>query len=678
MKLSCIYFGILVFVANLRADVTVHPLFSDHAVLQKSAKVPIWGWADPGEKVRVSIDGTTAETQADTAGKWRLDLNLADKPQGPFSLVVEEKNTLTIRDVVIGEVWVCSGQSNMEMVLAHTLGAKEEIANSANPLLRHFAIAKNASTNPQEKVSGRWVVADPATSGGFTAVGYWFGKMLTKTLNAPVGLIHASWGGTPSEGWTSATSIDTDPHLKSRREELFDLIQKAPGLKETYPRRVAEWISFHQRHDQSLNNVPDYTSGPTDGWTAVKLPGKLIGPGLPSSGVIWVRREVEVPKAAEGKNAKLEFVLPDAFDSVYWNGKKIREYSLAEYPGIGRTVTIPASEIRAGKASLAIRVYAPSATAEFTGDSNRIRLFEKPLGGTWLAKAEQNFADLENDTAESAPEMPKDPPPQFAPAGLFNGMIAPLIPYAIRGAIWYQGENNVSRAFAYRKAFPLLITDWRSQWKQGEFPFYFCQLANFEGKWKNPGDSAWAELREAQAMTRRLPNTGMAVLIDLGETKDIHPRNKKDVGERLAAIALARDYGKDIPYAGPTFDSLTIDGSKATVRFKNVGGGLIAKPLPTEELYRLSPKETGPLFIALPDSELQGFVICGEDRKWKWAKAEIDGDSVVLSSEEVPEPVAVRYAWANNPTCNLYNQAGFPAEPFRTDDFPAITANGKF
>lgn len=261
---------------------------------------------------------------------------------------------------------------------------------------------------------------------------------------------------------------------------------------------------------------------------------------------------------------------------------------------------------------------------------------------------------------------------------LFNGMIHPILPYAISGVIWYQGESNAGRAYQYRTAFPLMIADWRKHWNQGDFPFYFCQLANYMAKKPEPGDSAWAELREAQAMTLARANTGQAVLIDIGESGDIHPRNKKDAGERLALIALAKDYNKSIPYSGPVYDSMNIAGGKATIKFKHVDEGLVAKPLPETFVVKSQTNETAPLVRNSPASQLEGFAICGEDKKWVWADAKIDGQTVVVWSDKVPAPVAVRYAWADNPTCNLYNTAGLPASPFRTDDFPPTTKDAKY
>jgi sialate O-acetylesterase len=261
---------------------------------------------------------------------------------------------------------------------------------------------------------------------------------------------------------------------------------------------------------------------------------------------------------------------------------------------------------------------------------------------------------------------------------LFNGMVRPIIPYAIQGVIWYQGEENTSRAYQYRTAFPLLISDWRKQWNQGDFQFYFCQLPNHRPKASIPGESGWAELREAQSLALKLPNTGQAVTIDIGESGDIHPRNKKDVGERLALIALAKDYGKAIPFSGPVYDSMKVESGKAILSFLHTEGGLAAKPLPEKDLVKYLTNETAPLVRNSPNSELEGFAICGEERKWVWADAMIQGQNVIVWSDKVPSPVAVRYAWADNPTCNLVNSAGLPASPFRTDDFPPFTGNAKY
>ena len=301
------------------------------------------------------------------------------------------------------------------------------------------------------------------------------------------------------------------------------------------------------------------------------------------------------------------------------------------------------------------------------------------LDGEWLARAEYEFPALDAKALASAPKPPASVLGEMnCPSSIFNGMIAPILPYAIRGVIWYQGENNCRRAYQYRTAFPLMISGWRKQWNQGDFPFYFCQLANHLGKKPTPDESTWAELRDAQSVALKLPNTGQAVLVDVGESADIHPRNKKDAGERLALIALAKDFGKSLPYSGPVFDSLKIEGHKAILTFRHTDGGLIAKPLAAT--YDVSSKAnmTAPLVRNSPNSQLEGFAICGQDKQWVWADAKIEGDKVVVTSDKVAVPVAVRYAWADNPTCNLYNGANLPASPFRTDDFPAVTLDAKY
>jgi sialate O-acetylesterase len=296
-----------------------------------------------------------------------------------------------------------------------------------------------------------------------------------------------------------------------------------------------------------------------------------------------------------------------------------------------------------------------------------------------LAKTEYEFPAIPAEKTAVAPQPPANPPGLHSVASfLFNGMVRPIIPYAIRGVIWYQGEANTGRACQYRTSFPLLISDWRKQWNQGDFPFYFCQLPIYRPKVSMPGESGWAELREAQSMALKLPNTGQAVTIDVGETGNLHPRNKKDVGERLALIALARDYGKAIPFSGPVYDSIKVESGKAILSFQHTDGGLTAKPLPQTDAVNSLTNETAPLVRNSPNSQLEGFAICGEDRKWVWADAKIDGNNVIVWSDKVPSPAAVRYAWADNPTCNLTNGPGLPASPFRTDDFPPVTLKGKY
>ncbi len=542
-----------VFLPALKADVTLPAIISDHMVLQKTAKVPIWGKADPGEEVSVSLPGAKATAKAGDDGKWKLVLNLKDSAPGPFEMTVQGKNLLKISDVVVGEVWVASGQSNMEFELRKTIDADKEIAESANPMLRQFTVKKSVSPSPLDDTEGQWLAASPETSGSFTAVGYFFARKIQNELRVPVGIVHTSWGGTPSEAWTSPEALKTVPELSEASNRLWADFAAYPEAKASYLKTMAAWVSANAREDKPSNDV------------------------------------------------------------------------------------------------------------------------------TAFAGAEVSFPELSPRQLAAAPVPTKTAAtPQHTASFLFNGMINPIVPYAIRGVIWYQGEANAGRALQYHTAFPLLISDWRKVWQQGDFPFYFCQLANYMPKKTDPGESAWAELREAQNQTLQLPHTGQAVLIDIGESGDIHPRNKKVAGERLARLALANDYGKSLPDSGPVLKSVKIEGDKIRLSFDKAEEGLTAAPLAPTFTVISKTGETAPLVRNSPDSPLEGFAICGEDRKWVWADAKIDGDSVIVWSEKIPAPVAVRYAWSDNPTCNLTNTAGLPASPFRTDDFPLTTANARY
>lgn len=673
---------LLALVSVASADVKLPPIISDHMVLKKGSKVPIWGTADRGEKVTVTLDGNERSVRAGPDGKWCVSFDLAKSKPGPFELVVQGQNRIAISDVVVGEVWIASGQSNMEWPLDYTINASVEIAASTNRLLRQFSYTKNATPVPVADFGGKWVIAGPENSGSFTAVGYYFGKTLQRDLGVPVGIINTIWGGTPLEAWTRAEVIDAMPHVQEKREKATQEILAFAAARKTYVDSFGEWLRKNSRNDRPISDAvlatfaaPDIA---TKGWTTVKLPGVVTGGELPANGAIWLRRMIDIPASQLAKPLHLNLGRTARFDAVYLNGKRVQAFTYENFPGVGfaKIVEIPAGRLVIGKNTLAIRIFAPVNPAEFNPSP---RLEKAALDGDWLAKAEYALPALDAAQRAATPQPPANPPNgQNAPGFLYNGMIHPILSYAITGVIWYQGESNVARAVAYRKAFPLMITDWRKQFAQGEFPFYYCQLANFTPKINNPGDSSWAELREAQSMTLRLPNTGQVVLIDVGESDDIHPRNKKDPGERLAKIALAQTYGRKIPFSGPVYSAMQTDGGKIRVKFDHVDGGLIAKRLPATYFLVSADNKSAPLVRNTPESQVEGFAICGANRGWVWADAKIDGDSVIVWSDKVPKPIAVRYAWANNPTCNLYNGAGLPASPFRTDDFPELTVRGHY
>lgn len=483
------------------ADVKLAAIFGDNMVLQAGQNVPVWGTAEPGEEIEVRItvskddspvasdspipetDTQEKRTRAGDDGRWSVTLDPMPPTENPVGLVITGNNKLTLENVLVGEVWVCSGQSNMEWSINRSANPQEEIANAKHPRIRLYQVKKQVAANqPLSDTEGQWVECSPETIPNFSAVAYFFGREIQKRTGRPVGLIQTAWGGTPAEAWTSRDKLE---------QAGFDVI---------------------------LNR--------------------------------------------------------------------------------------------------------------------------------WKENVEKDSKALDNP---------------HHPAGLFNGMIAPIIPYAIQGAIWYQGESNAGRAYQYRELFPTMITDWRERWNQGDFPFLFVQLANFKPRQDQPGDSDWAELREAQSLTLDLPKTGQAVTIDIGEAGDIHPRNKQDVGKRLALSAMHVAYGdEEIVHSGPTYatpgssEGISRDGNEITIRFENVGGGLVAK-----------------------GGELKGFAVADSDKQWHWAEARIEGDTVVVSSPDVEQPVAVRYAWADNPEATLYNAEGLPASPFRTDDWKGVTADRK-
>jgi sialate O-acetylesterase len=664
------------------AAVRLPAIFSEHMVLMQSAAVPIWGKADPGEQVTVGMNGKSAQATAGADGRWKLTLDLKDSGAGPFEMTVAGKNKIVIPDVVVGQVWLLIGQSNPQRLLKESANAPAEIARSANPLLRTFRVQQRASDAPQDDARGAWTVAGPATAADFSAIGYYFGKKLTGELKTPVGVINGTWGGTFIEAWTSDEALKKDPQLwageQARRKEMQDY----QPLRAAYVKAGGDWLKAGGREDRPCPDPAAY-AGPnvsTADWTPVNLPGKVAGPNLPACGAIWIRKEIEVPAAVQGLLIKAGLGQMTAFEQTYWNGEKIFEMPYLRLPGAGYThyFAIPQDKVVPGKAAIAIRLYAPVLSPALASDPARFAIGPIPLAGRWLAKAEYSLPALAPEVAATAPNPPRQPPAMKA-SGIFNGVVHPLIPYGLAGILWYQGESNTGIAYAYRAVFPLFIQDLREKWDQPNLPFYFCQLANSLPKRSTPSESAWAELRESQSLALKLPNTAQAVLIDLGESADVHFRNKLDVGNRLARIALALRYGRqDIVYSGPVYDSMAIEGSKIRLKFTHAEGGLVARPAPKTYDVMTLLNMTAPLVRNSPGSQLEGFAICGADRHWVWANAKIDGDTVLVWAGRVPAPVAVRYAWADNPTCNLYNGGGLPASPFRTDDFPVPTQRFHF
>jgi len=498
--------------SSAQAAITMPSLFTDHAVLQRNKAIPVWGWADPGEQVVVKMEGQEGTATADADGRWQANIGPM-AAGGPYTMTIAAKSgTVTIADVLVGEVWICSGQSNMQMSVQSSMDFEKEKGLASYPNLRMFEVERLSKETPQTKCNGTWAVCSPDTVGAFSAAGYFFARKLHQDLGVPVGMLHTSWGGTPAESWTTMESLKANPYYA-------DILKRWDEKMANYPTEKAQY-------DKDL-----------PAWEAEK-------------------------KAAEEQKTE----------------------------------------------------------------------FKKPRPG--------------------APWGPDHP---WRPAGLYNAMIAPLVPYAIQGAIWYQGESNADRAYQYRELFPRMIQDWRAAFGQGDFSFYFVQLANFMDQKPEPGDSTWAELREAQTKTLGLPNTGMAVAIDIGDAKDIHPKNKQEVGRRLALIALDKIYDKEVDYSGPMYESMARMslGKKVILRFSENTLGLATQG----------------------NNKPKGFAIAGADRKFVWARVKVHRNKVIVWHPDIKDPVAVRYAWAENPECNLIDRGGLPASPFRTDDWPGVTAD---
>lgn len=679
MKLIYILGVFTASVSMLMAEVTVPSIFSDNAVLQAMKNNPVWGWAAPDEVVKVSWGTVQGEVKTGADGKWRVHLNLEEADTKPQDLVIQGTNKIVAKNVVVGEVWLCSGQSNMEWPLRGTIDSWTEIANSSNPMIREFYVPHKAASQPQEKGEGSWTVSGPTTSAKYSAAGYYFAKKINKELKRPVGIIHSSWGGTPIEAWTSDEGFQKNTLWNEGKEKLSKRVDAFQENRKEFTRLLSEWTQKTGRADKRSGNVDSFAAvelADLDTWTKVPVPGRIAGKEIPSQGVVWVRIQFDLPPEFEGQAKLFNYGPINNFEEVYVNGKKIFETTIQSYisKGMPRQCQIPALLLKGGKNVIAIRIYAPINIPEIPFHFPPINIDKIVISGVWLAKAEDSFSDV-NPQDPLVPKMVEGiPEANQRPTYLYNAMIHPWITYGMKGVNWYQGEGNTFWAAQYQTILPLMIQNWRDLWKQGDFHFNICQISSYFGKDAAPQESTWAELRDAQTQALSVPNTGVANLIDLGEASNIHPGNKKDVGERLAMIALAKCYGQKISYSGPLYVSMSIEGSSIRIQFKHTDGGLVAKPLPEfYEIFTYGAGKRDPLKKLIEGSPLQGFAICGVDKKWVWANAVIDGETVLVSSAKVPQPIAVRYAWANNPTCNLYNGADLPAFPFRTDQFPRLT-----
>ena len=623
------------------AQIKLPRLVSDGMVLQRDKPVKIWGWATAGEKVTVRFNNKVYYTTTNEAGQWQL-LVQPTKSGGPYNMEIAATNTITLNNILMGDVWVCSGQSNMDLPMARVAWKyPEEMANAGNPQIRQFLIATRYNFQaPQDDLpGGAWEALTKESIGRFTAAGYFFAKSLYEKYQVPIGLIKAPVGGSPVEAWLSEEALQAFPAQLSVAQKWKDdnlVKQTIQRDRET----DINWYTKVWQGDAGLHESKPWSDAAYDDaqWPTMNIPGYWDEQGYRNIyGTMWFRKSIEVPASMTGKPAKLLLGTMINRDSVYINGLFVGTTGY-QYPP--RRYEVPAGILKAGNNTITIRLFNSSGRGGFTKDKDY--LLATPgdtiqLTGAWKYKQ-----------GASAEAMAGSTTFQYQPGGLFNGMIAPITPYAIKGVIWYQGEANASRAKEYQQLFPALISNWRQQWQQGDFSFLYVQLANFMATKPQPAESQWAELREAQLQSLSVPNTAMAVIIDAGEWNDIHPLNKKAVGQRLSLAAQRVAYGnKKLVYSGPLYQSMQVEGNKIRIKFSNTGSGLIAKD----------------------GKPLQQFAIAGADKKFVWAHAIIKGKEVIVWSEAVVNPVAVRYAWADNPEgANLYNKEGLPASPFRTGE----------
>jgi sialate O-acetylesterase len=643
-------------------------IFGDNMVLQQGVRVPVWGTAEPGTKVTVEFGRQRKSAVADRAGRWLVRLAPLRTSAKPRVLTISGAaggRRIELGNVLVGEVWIGSGQSNMQWSVRDSTDSEREIREAAYPKIRLFTVPNVALAKPAPDIRGQWTPCGPDTVAGFSAAAYFFGRELHRRLRVPIGLINCSWGGTRIETWISRKGLMTDK--KCRREILgYEAALKNPDdLQSDYRRRLQEYQEWEK------NNLPrdagnsGYGQGWADpglndaDWRGMTIPRYWQSAGQAISGVFWFRREIDLPAEYAGKDLALSLGPLDKSDITYFNNEEVGRVAreTANCWAQPRVYTVPGRLVKPGRNLIATRILSDCFAGGFGGNPPDLHLSLPGaetriarLDGVWKYKIEQDFGQI---------AVPNPPPPPFGdgnantPYILFDNMIRPLLPFGIRGAIWYQGESNAQTPGPYRKLMPLLIRDWRAAWRQDSFPFLFVQLPNYMGRGAQPGESAWAELREAQFMALSVPKTGMAVAIDIGEAADVHPKNKQDIGLRLALATLGGVYGKKkVVPSGPLFKAYTIRGNAVHVRFSHVGGGLVTR-----------------------GAKLTGFAMAGRDRRFVWAEAVIEAPArrgqpaatVVVSSPQVPKPVAVRYAWADNPECNLYNQVGLPASPFRTD-----------
>lgn len=616
------------------------PVFGEHMVLQRGKPCRLWGWARPGTEIRLDLAGHRAAATAGADGRWEAQVE-PPSPGGPYQLTIEGPQRLEFSDVLVGDVWLCGGQSNMEFDLARARDGTEAVKQSTHEAIRLFRVASQSGYAPVAVPRGEWRRCESAAfaqNGGFSAVAYFFGRKVQAETGVPIGLVQVAVGGTPAESWMSPAALQGFPEFAPGLAEVARLRERGAPI---YGNFVMHWYDEFDRGVAGKWSEADFDD---KSWPAASLHDVFTRLGVPATpAVAWLRRDVTLPAPLPAGPAKLLLGVVEKMDTTWLNGRWVGASAWVENP---RAYSIPAGVLHAGKNQLTLRVLK---TAPDGG-------FRTPAGELKLVLGDGSAIPLEDGwrAALGADARPPHPLPlgyenwPTMPAVLNLGMLLPLAPLSVAGAIWYQGEANFTRARQYRTLLPALIADWRALFAAPDLPFYLVSLPAFMARRDQPGSDAWTELREAQALTARtVPNTGLAITIDTGEADNIHPTDKLPVGERLARLALRHTYGRDIPSEGPAFERADKIAGGLRLHFTHTDGGLVVR-----------------------GERLGEFSVAGPDRVWHWAEARIEGDTVLVSSPAVPAPVAARYAWQANPLATLHNAAGLPAAPFRTDDWP--------
>lgn len=640
--ITSILFSYIIFsfpILGAKAKITLPAFISDNMVLQQQSSDPIWGWAEPGVKITVtgSWNNPSVTTQANKYGEWEVKLK-TPKAGGPYTVTIEGEQTITLHNVLIGEVWLASGQSNMEMPVSGwpccpVLNSKEVIKQAHYPRIRLFNVQRAKAVKPQKNVKGSWSPTTSESVSGFSATAYFFGLRLYKKLHVPIGLIASDWGGTVMEAWTSGSGLrklgmfdSTLNHLDRMRPRLRELRRKDKKNKIAWKKRIKKIEKAYSKLDFDDSS-----------WEQMQLPVYWENVGYPNlDGIMWYRKTVQIPDSWKNETLELDLGFIDDNDIAWFNGHKIGS---TKGWNVSRSYAIPAKFVNLGKNVISVRVVDTGGNGGIYGNKKLLKLYPKnkvvkdsiSVSNTWKYKI-----------GAKKPHVQVIRTPNTASV-LYNGMISPLIPYHIRGVIWYQGAANVGRAKQYTELFPAMIKDWRNHWNEGLFPFYFVQIAPF--RYGGNGKRS-AALRDAQRKTLSVPNTGMVVTLDIGDTTLIHPANKEAVGKRLSLWALSHVYGENnVVYSGPLFQKMKVKGNKAIISFTHVDGGLVAK-----------------------GNQLKGFEVAGRNGHFVSAQALIRDDQVIVHSDKIKHPTAVRYGWQNTAQAYLFNKAGLPASSFSSSN----------